>query len=160
MSSNTLTDLMPRIVARGLLRFREQAILPRLVNSSLSAEAARHGDAIRVPVSQPVTASDVTPAAQSRQAPATTTEIVSVPLDNWKSSILHRLIWLAVNHPGKLPTSGRSKIRLTQCTTQSFRTIQTSFSCRNAPVTLCGLRRSFPDIELLVTPRHMLTKSF
>ena len=86
MSSNTLTDLMPRSVARGLLRFREQAILPRLVNSSLSAEAARHGDAIRVPISQPVTASDVTPAAQSRQAPATTTEIVSVPLDNWKSA--------------------------------------------------------------------------
>ena len=86
MSSNTLTDLMPRVVARGLLRFREQAILPRLVNSSLSAEAARHGDAIRVPISQPVTASDVTPAAQSRQAPATTTEIVSVPLDNWKSA--------------------------------------------------------------------------
>lgn len=86
MSSNSLTDLMPRIVARGLLRFREQAILPRLVNSSLSAEAARHGDAIRVPVSQPVTASDVTPAASARQAPATATEIVSVPLDNWKSA--------------------------------------------------------------------------
>lgn len=86
MSSNTLTDLMPRIVARGLLRFREQAILPRLVNSSLSAEAARHGDAIRVPISQPVTASDVTPAAQASQAPATATQIVSVPLDQWKSA--------------------------------------------------------------------------
>lgn len=86
MSSNTLTDLMPRIVARGLLRFREQAILPRLVNSSLSADAARHGDSIRVPVSQPVSASDVTPAAAAQQAPATTTEIVSVPLDNWKSA--------------------------------------------------------------------------
>ena len=86
MSSNTLTDLMPRIVARGLLRFREQAILPRLVNSSLSAEAARHGDSIRVPISQPVTAGDVTPAAQASQAPVTATQIVSVPLDNWKSA--------------------------------------------------------------------------
>ena len=86
MSSNTLTDLMPRIVARGLLRFREQAILPRLVNSSLSAEAARHGDAIRVPVSEPVTASDVTPAAAAKQAPPTALQIVNVPLDNWKSA--------------------------------------------------------------------------
>ncbi|MGC6520478.1 MAG: hypothetical protein ACON37_10715 [Candidatus Puniceispirillaceae bacterium] len=86
MSSNTLTDLMPRIVARGLMRFREQAILPRLVNSSLSAEAARHGDSIRVPLSRPVTAADVAPGAQPRQAPATAMQVVNVPLDNWKSA--------------------------------------------------------------------------
>lgn len=86
MSSNTLTDLMPRIVARGLLRFREQAILPRLVNSSLSAEAARHGDSIRVPLSQPVTAADVVPAAQSRQAASTAIQVTTVPLDQWKSA--------------------------------------------------------------------------
>ena len=86
MSSNTLTDLMPRIVARGLLRFREQAILPRLVNSSLSAEAARHGDSIRVPLSQPVTAADVVPAAQSKQAAGTAMQVTSVALDQWKSA--------------------------------------------------------------------------
>lgn len=86
MSSNTLSDLMPRIVARGLLRFREQAILPRLVNSSLSADAARHGDSIRVPMSQPVTATDVAPAAQPQQAAATAMQVVTVPLDNWKSA--------------------------------------------------------------------------
>jgi len=86
MSSNSLTDLMPRIVARGLLRFREQAILPRLVNSSLSAEAARHGDSIRVPLSRPVAATDVAPGAQPRQAPSTAMTVVDVPLDNWKSA--------------------------------------------------------------------------
>ena len=86
MSSNTLSDLMPRIVARGLLRFREQAILPRLVNSSLSADAARHGDSIRVPMSQPVTATDVAPAAQPQQAAGTAMQVVTVPLDNWKSA--------------------------------------------------------------------------
>ncbi len=85
-ASNTITDLMPRIVARGLLRFREQAILPRLVNSSLSAEAARRGESIRVPVSQPVTASDVTPGIAATQAPATGMQSVNVSLDNWKSA--------------------------------------------------------------------------
>ena len=85
-ASNTITDLMPRIVARGLLRFREQAILPRLVNSSLSAEAARRGESIRVPVSQPVTAADVTPGVAATQAPTTSMQSVNVPLDNWKSA--------------------------------------------------------------------------
>lgn len=85
-ASNTITDLMPRIVARGLLRFREQAILPRLVNSSLSAEAARRGESIRVPVSQPVTAADVTPGVTATQAPTTSMQSVNVPLDNWKSA--------------------------------------------------------------------------
>jgi hypothetical protein len=77
---------MLRIVARGLLRFREQAILPRLVNSSLSAEAARRGESIRVPVSQPVTAADVTPGVAAMQAPTTSMQSVNVPLDNWKSA--------------------------------------------------------------------------
>lgn len=85
-SSNTITDLMPRIVARGLLRFREQAILPRLVNSSLSAEAARRGESIRVPMSKPVAARDVTPGVAATQAPASAMQSVNVPLDNWKSA--------------------------------------------------------------------------
>jgi len=85
-SSNTITDLMPRIVARGLLRFREQAILPRLVSSSLSAEAARRGESIRVPISQPVAARDVTPGVAASQAPASAMQSVNVPLDNWKSA--------------------------------------------------------------------------
>ena len=85
-SSNTITDLMPRIVARGLLRFREQAILPRLVSSSLSADAARRGESIRVPISQPVTARDVTPGVAAGQSPASAMQSVTVPLDNWKSA--------------------------------------------------------------------------
>ena len=88
-SSNTITDLMPRIVSRGLLRFREHAILPRLVNNSLSAEAARHGDAIRVPVSEAVAVRDVTPAHQPQQAPVTALSTVTVPLDNWKSAAFY-----------------------------------------------------------------------
>lgn len=85
-ASNTISDLMPRIVARGLLRFREQAILPRLVNSSLSAEAARRGESIRVPVSQPVTAADVTPGVAASQPSATAMQSVDVALENWKSA--------------------------------------------------------------------------
>jgi hypothetical protein len=86
-STNALNDLMPRIVARGLLRFREQAILPRLVNSSLSAEAAQHGNAIRIPISKPVVAGDVVPAAtKDTSPPATNMTTIDVDLDKWKSA--------------------------------------------------------------------------
>lgn len=86
-TTNALNDLMPRIVARGLLRFREQAILPRLVNSSLSAEAAQHGNAIRIPISQKIVASDVTPASSNTtSAPATSMSSVNVALNKWKSA--------------------------------------------------------------------------
>ena len=87
--SNQLEQLMPRIVSRGLLRLRETAILPRLVNSSLSAEAAQRGDSIKVPVSAPVTASDVVPSHQMAAPPATTMSAVSVSLDHWKRAAFH-----------------------------------------------------------------------
>ena len=87
--SNQLEQLMPRIVSRGLLKFRETAILPRLVNSSLSAEAAQRGDSIKVPISQPVTASDVVPSHQMAAPPDTAMTSVSVPLNNWKRAAFH-----------------------------------------------------------------------
>ena len=87
--SNQLEQLMPMIVSRGILQFRETAILPRLVNSSLSAEAAQRGDSIKVPISQPVEASDVVPSHQMVAPPDTSAHSVAVPLDNWKRAAFH-----------------------------------------------------------------------
>lgn len=82
--ANNLTDIMPRIVARGLLSLRQTAILPRLVNSSLSAEAGRHGDVINVPIAQKMDASDVVPSAQATSLPDSQLNHVEVRLDHWK----------------------------------------------------------------------------
>lgn len=87
--SNQIQDLMPRIVSRGLLTFRQSAILPRLVNSAFGAEAAQRGDSIKVPISQPITAEDVTPSNQMPQPPDTQLSSVSVPLNNWKRAAFH-----------------------------------------------------------------------
>ena len=87
---NQLETLMPRIVARGLLHFRERAILPRLVNSSFSSDAARRGDAIDVPVSSPVAVSDVTPGKTfTGNIPDTSISSVSITLDNWKRAAFY-----------------------------------------------------------------------
>lgn len=84
--SNQIDTLIPRITARSLLAFREQAILPRLVNASFSAEAARRGDVIDVPVSSRVEVSDVTPSHTPPAPPDSSVSSVPIALNNWKKA--------------------------------------------------------------------------
>lgn len=99
---NQLESLMPRIVARGLLQFRERAILPRLVNSSFSSDAARRGDSIDVPISNAVTVSDVIPGKTfSGTIPDTAISSVSISLDNWKRAAFY----LTDNEMAKIESS-------------------------------------------------------
>lgn len=99
---NQLETLMPRIVARGLLQFRERAILPRLVNSSFSSDAARRGDSIDVPISSAVAVSDVTPGKTfTGTIPDTTISSVPIMLNNWKRAGFY----LTDNEMAKIETS-------------------------------------------------------
>ena len=99
---NQLETLMPRIVARGLLQFRERAILPRLVNSSFSSEAARRGDSIDVPISSAVNVSDVKPGKVFEGTiPDTSISSVPITLDNWKRAALY----LTDNEMAKIESS-------------------------------------------------------
>lgn len=84
--ANTLTNIMPKILARGLLALREQAVMPRLVNGDYSSEAAKKGTTIDVAIPSGKTATDVTPSntppAPSNSAPS----VVQIPLDQWKKT--------------------------------------------------------------------------
>jgi len=84
--SNTLDNIMAKILARGLLALREQASMPRLVNGDYSREAAEKGDTIDVPIPSGITASDVTPAPVYSSASNSTPGKVQIPLDNWKKT--------------------------------------------------------------------------
>ena len=84
--SNQIDDLMPHILAQGMLSFRKRAVLPRLVNSDFSAEAARRGDIIQVPMSAEMTVQDVQPAIEAPTTAATTMNAVSVRLEHWKKA--------------------------------------------------------------------------
>ena len=59
--ANTVTNIMPKILARGLLALREQAIMPRVVNGDYAAQAAQKGDTIDVPIPSALSVSSVTP---------------------------------------------------------------------------------------------------
>jgi coat protein Gp5 len=86
---NTLTNIMPKILARGLMSLRQRVIMPRLVNSDYAMEAAKKGDVINVPIPVAQTASDVVPSNTPPVPASNTPDVVQIPLDNWKHSDFH-----------------------------------------------------------------------
>lgn len=86
---NTLSNIMPKVLARGLLALRQRVVMPRLVNSDYSADAAKKGDVINVPISAAQTASDVTPSNTPPTPASHTPTVVQIPLDQWKHSDFH-----------------------------------------------------------------------
>lgn len=87
--ANTLTALMPKILARGLITLREMCMMPRLVNSDYSTDAAKFGSTIDVPVPTVQAAADVTP-SNTPPAPASKSmTTVQIPLNKWKKTEFH-----------------------------------------------------------------------
>lgn len=82
--ANDLTNLIPRLLARGLLALREQAIMPRLVNLDYSAEGAQRGSTIDIPVSNSFTATNVSPSMTMASAQDSAPTLVQIALDQWK----------------------------------------------------------------------------
>ncbi len=87
--ANSLANIMPKILARGLLALREAAVMPRLVNSDYSREAAQKGDTIDVPVPVAQSATDVTPSNTPPTPADTTPDKVQIVLDQWKKTNFH-----------------------------------------------------------------------
>lgn len=81
--ANTLTALVPKLLAQGLLALRDVAIVPLMVNRSYEPMAGRQGSTIDVPIPSAITAQSVTPA----NTPPSTADIaptsVAIPLDQW-----------------------------------------------------------------------------
>lgn len=83
MASNVLTNVIPRLLAQGLVTLRENAVMPRLVANMSSAFAGRKGSTIDVPIPSAIVATEVTPAATAPAAGAVSPGTVPVVLDKW-----------------------------------------------------------------------------
>lgn len=87
--SNSLEAIAPKILARGMMQLRQKAIMPRLVNSDFSAEAAQKGDTIDIPVAKAITVEDVTPSHTPPSIPDHSASTVSIKLNQWKRAAFY-----------------------------------------------------------------------
>jgi hypothetical protein len=84
--ANTLTNIMPKILARALMSLRTRCIMPRMVNSDYGMEAAKKGTTIDVPVPVAVGTTDVSPSNVLVAPTDLTPEVVQISLDQWKQN--------------------------------------------------------------------------
>jgi hypothetical protein len=83
---NSLSVLVPRLLARGLLALREQAVMPRLVSGDYGAQGAQRGTTIDIPVSNTFTATDVAPSITPASAQDSAPTQVQISLNQWKEA--------------------------------------------------------------------------
>jgi len=84
--SNTITAVIPKILARGLTALRSQVMYTRLVNLDYSLETRKVGSTIDVPLSSAIVATNVTPAAVPSDPGNSTISTVQISLDNWQKT--------------------------------------------------------------------------
>lgn len=87
--ANTVTEVLPKLLAQGLLALRQQAIAPRLVNRGYDVLAGAQGSTITIPIPSAIVAQDVAPA----NTPPTTADIAptskTITLDQWKEAAFY-----------------------------------------------------------------------
>src|SRR5262249_16295662 len=83
---NTLGPIVPKILAMGLMSLREKCVLPRLVNGDYSAEAAKFGSTVDVPIRAAEIAGDVTPGNTPPVPTSNNMTTVQILLNKWKKS--------------------------------------------------------------------------
>lgn len=84
--ANSLSAVIPQILAQGLLALRENVVMPALVNSDYSVEAAQKGATIDVPIPSAIAVQTVSPAATPPSTADVAPTTVSIALDQWKEA--------------------------------------------------------------------------
>ncbi len=84
--ANTTTNILPKLLAQGLMALRENAVMPRLVNRDYDTLAAQKGAVINVPIPSAVTVTNVTPGTTPASNQDFNPTVASVTLDFWKEA--------------------------------------------------------------------------
>ena len=85
-NTNTLTTVIPQLLAQGLITLRENAVMPRLVNSDYSSLAAEQGSTIDIPIAASISTNAVTPSYANPNDSGITPTKVSISLDQWREA--------------------------------------------------------------------------
>ena len=87
--ANTWTEVVPKLLAQGLMALREQIVLPRLVNRAYEALADRKGTTIDVPIPSAITATAVSPSNTPPTNVDSAPTSVPIPLNQWYEAPFH-----------------------------------------------------------------------
>jgi len=87
--ANTITAILDKILAGGLVTLREAAVMPRLTNTDYQGAAAEQGDTIDVPIPKAQVVSTVAAAASNKAAADKSPSKVQISLDQWKTTDFH-----------------------------------------------------------------------
>jgi len=90
-TGNTLDNVIPQLLAQGLMALRENARMPQLVNRAYERMAGMQGSSIDIPLPSAVTASDVVAGttAPTDAASNISPTSVSLPLSQWKEAAFY-----------------------------------------------------------------------
>lgn len=83
VNTNTTTNIIPQLLAQGLLSLREMAVMPRFVNRAYETLAGDKGSSIDVPVSSSITAAAVTPGVIFPNDTGVSPTKVTINLNSW-----------------------------------------------------------------------------
>lgn len=84
--ANTITNVLPKMLADGVLAIRQAAVTPRLVNRDYESIAAGHGNVINVPIPSVIAARSVTPSVVMNSNVASSPTVALVTLDHWSEA--------------------------------------------------------------------------
>lgn len=89
--ANTLTPIIPKVIARGLPALREAAVLPRLITdyTGLVGSEAQKGNVLTIPKSASQAVTDVTPGPTDPSNVDHTVGSVSLTIDNHRKTFFH-----------------------------------------------------------------------
>jgi hypothetical protein len=82
-NTNTTTEVVPQLLAQGLLALRQMAVMPRYVNRAYEATAGEKGSSIDVPIPSAITAAAVTPSYVPPDDSGVSPTSVNLPLSQW-----------------------------------------------------------------------------
>ena len=87
--ANTIDEVLPKLLAQGLMALRENVVLPRLVNRGYEELAGQKGNIINVPIPSAIGARDVSPSSSAATNQDFSPTSAPVTLDFWKEATFH-----------------------------------------------------------------------